>query len=78
MILKNNSEVSIQHGDHQLTLTMSAGTAKLQVSVDGGAFQDVPDSAEAASSVYIASLCTCKVRAVLTGDATMSINRVTP
>lgn len=78
MKLANNVTEDIQHGQYQLTYTMSSGTAKLQVSVDDSAFQDVPLSDKSASTVVQVSLCTSKVKAVLTGDAELSINRITP
>ena len=78
MILTNNESTDIQHGQYQLTYTMSSGTAKLQVSVDDSAFQDVVDSDKSATTAVQVSLCTSKVKAVLTGDAVLSINRVTP
>jgi hypothetical protein len=78
MILLNNVVKDINHGVHQLTYTIGTGTATLEVSVDDAAFQPVVDSDQTASTAILATLCTSKVRAVLTGDAQMSINRVTP
>jgi len=79
MILTNNESTDMIHrGQYQLTYTMSSGTAKLQISVDDSAFQDVPLSDKSASEVVLISLCSSKVKAVLTGDAVLSINRVAP
>jgi hypothetical protein len=78
MILLNNVVQDINHGVHQLTYTIGTGTAVLEQSVDDAAFQPVVDTDKSASVGVIATLCTSKVRAVLTGDAQLSINRVTP
>jgi hypothetical protein len=78
MILLNNVEHDINHGIHQLTYTIGTGTATLEISVDGGAFQPLVDTLKSSTSAVKADLCTCKARAVLTGDAQMSINRITP
>ena len=78
MILLNNVVHEINHGEHQLTYTIGTGTAVLEQSVDDAAFQPVPSSDKSASTIILATTCTSKVRAVLTGDAQLSINRVTP
>ncbi len=66
----------IANGKHQLTWDIGTGTGKLQVSVDGLAFQDVPGSSRSASDSQIITLTDCKVKAVLTGDAQMAIGPV--
>ena len=75
--LKNGIPFQIVHqGDYQLTYTIGTGTAKLQQSVDGKSFQDIPQSDVSISTAVIASLATSIVKAVLTGDAELSINSV--
>ena len=76
MILLNGEEHDLVNGEYQLTYTMSAGTAELQQSVDGGPFAVIPDSAQTASTAKTAKLCTSKIKAVLTGDAALSINKI--
>ena len=73
--LVNNDVFPVQAGEHNLAYVMSAGTAKLTYSVDGGAFIDVPDSAKTATTGITVRLPSCQVLAVLTGDAELSINR---
>ena len=73
--LVNGKAKSRQPGYHTLTYIMSAGTAKLTYSVDGKSFIDVPDSAKTATTGITVKLPACQVIAVLTGDATLSINR---
>ena len=75
MNLVNNESRSQAPGDHNLTYIMTAGTAKLTYSVDNKPFIDVPDSAKTATTGVTVRLPACRVLAVLTGDATLSINR---
>jgi len=76
--LLNNIEHQIMSGDLQLTYTIGTGTAKLRFSVDGKPFQDVPNSDQNITTSEVVSLSTCVVKSVLTGDAQLSINRVSP
>ena len=73
--LVNNESKSMPGGLHILTYIMSAGTAKLTYSVDNKAFIDVPDSAKTVTTGVPVKLPACRVLAVLTGDATLSINK---
>jgi hypothetical protein len=75
-LLDDGVEVSIANGQHQLTWDIGTGTGKLQFSVSGLSFQDVPNSLRSASDGQIVTLTDCKIKAVLTGDAQMSIKAV--
>ena len=73
--LVNSESRSAAPGFHTLTYIMTAGTAKLTYSVDNKPFVDVPDSAQTTTLGKTLRLPACRVLAVLTGDATLSINR---
>ena len=77
MILLNNEEITVSSGEYQYTCNIGVGSAKLQVSVDGRAFMDIPDSSVTSNSVFvIPRICNCKVKAIITGDAEVSLNRI--
>ncbi len=76
MILLDGTQTKAHHGTYQLTYTIGTGTAKLQQSVDGQAFQDVPLSSKTSSDAVIIDLCMSEVKSVLTGDAVLSMCRV--
>tara|TARA_R110000751_G_scaffold73408_1_gene148423 strand:+ start:7779 stop:8021 length:243 start_codon:yes stop_codon:yes gene_type:complete len=62
-------------GDHLVTVRLNGGTAKIQYTVENDiAYADLPDSTYAADADEIKTLCDCRLKAVLTGDATIDIN----
>ena len=62
-------------GVHVLTYVMTAGTASLTYSVNGGKdYVTVPDSAQTTTTGLTVTLPTCQVKAVLTGDAKLYMN----
>ena len=73
--LVNDESRSMPGGLHNLEYQMTAGTAKLTYSVDNKPFIDVPTSSQAATTGITVRLPSCRVLAVLTGDATLSINK---
>ena len=63
-------------GDHVVTVRLNGGTAKIQCQVrEGLVFADLPDSTYAADADEVKTLPFCKLKAVLTGAATIDINQ---
>ena len=75
-ILETATPLAIGSGTYNLKYTMSSGTAKLQYSVDGEAFGDVPDTSKTSSTGITVLLPSCRVQSVLTGDAELRITKV--
>jgi len=72
--LTTATPITVDEGEYILITSMSSGTSKLQISVHGGSFQDITDASWSANGDTRVFLPQCKVQAVLTGDATMSIH----
>ena len=75
----NGTEKSISAGDHLVFVELNGGTAKLQISVDDLAFQDVLNTSGVAAfstdAQEIFTFSQCQLKAVLTGAAKVSINQ---
>lgn len=78
MVTLGNNETweNLGGGRFAAQVTMSAGTADLQMALDGVTFQDISNASWSASGDAILELPRCTVRATLTGDATLNIKRV--
>ena len=55
---------------------IGTGTAKLQMSVNGRAFKDIPDTDKTANYNSNITIPECRIQAILTGDATVVLNNV--
>ena len=55
---------------------IGTGTAKLQMSVKGRTFKDIPDTDKSANYNNNITIPDCKIQAILTGDATVVILNV--
>ena len=74
---ETDNELTVQiKADYSFQVTMTSGSAKLQMSVDGGAFQDITDCSWTANADGIVQLPACVLKAVVTGDATVMVNLV--
>lgn len=81
MKLLTEDPTTIGSGDYNARNDLTSGENKLQYSVDGGAFRDVPDSAVTSSSTaeekdYILTLPNCRVQSVITGDGDVWLDTV--
>jgi hypothetical protein len=63
-------------GAHVVTVRLNGGTAKIQYQVrEGMDFADLPDSTYTTDADEVKTLPFCKLKAVLTGGATIDINQ---
>lgn len=75
--LANNGEAVLREGLYAVITTMSSGTSKLQISIDGGTtFTDITDASWSSTTTANVRLPKCTVKAVLTGDADMNVRPV--
>lgn len=72
--LLHNKSISINRADHLVTVRVNGGTAQLQYRVGGLDMADLPDSSYTVDTDEIKTLCQCRLRAILTGGATVHIN----
>ena len=77
MKLVNGETVTLQSGDYQLTYRIGTGSASLVQSVEGEAYTDIVGSAQTTSTQAILTVGVCMIQAVLTGDATATLTRIT-
>lgn len=63
------------NGTYNVITTIGTGTSKLQIREPGKTFQDVSSSSKSASASYIITI-SGEVQAVLTGDATITANKI--
>ena len=60
--------------EYVFVVTMTSGSAKLQISDDSGVtFQDITDASWTASETGTIKLPACIIKPVVTGDATISL-----
>ncbi len=71
--LINNRSTSVSPGVKNVDMRMSSGDARLQMSVNGSAFTDIANSVKTADSNFNITVPECEIRAVITGDATVSL-----
>lgn len=69
-------ETNFIPGKYQVTVEANGGTAELQQSVDGLAFQSIPDASWSADTVAVIDIAWCTLKPVLTGGAVMSIKKI--
>lgn len=75
--LTNNQYIDAERGDYHVITVIGTGTAKLQISVDDGVtYTDITNASWSATATAIVTVPDGRVRAVLTGDATMDIDPV--
>ncbi len=73
MQLLHNEEKTLR-GDFAVKMDMTTGDASLEMQIDGEGFSTIPDSTQTSTTSFgLTGLGTCKVRAVLTGDAVVFV-----
>ena len=68
--------VEFSTGIKNYDVEIGTGTAKLQISVEGRGFKDIPDTDKSADYNNNITLPSCRIQAILTGDATVAINNI--
>ena len=63
-------------GTYTVTATMTSGTAKIQMTTDDHAAQDIDDASWAVAAIKELRIPKCSLTAVVTGDAQIFINKV--
>ena len=63
-------------GIKNIDMRMSTNDARLQISVDGSAFEDLADSIKTASTNFNLTIPPCKLKALITGDAVVKVLNV--
>ncbi len=76
MAILNGTEQTIQRGIYNIQVVIGGGTADIQYSTDELDFGTIDGANYTASGGDNYNLPRCKVKAVLTGDAQVSINRI--
>lgn len=76
--LTNDNPISIDDGYKNVQMSITSGDVKLQYSTNGLPYVDVPDSTKTASTGFNVSLPTCDIKAIITGVAEVSVNKVGP
>lgn len=74
--LKDKDDVSFVRGNYTVQYYMAAGTAEVQMSVDGKDFKLIPNSDASAETNFKIEIPNCLLKVVVTGDATAVINRL--
>lgn len=72
-ILATADPTRVKSGKYNVKTVMSTGTSKLQIQLKAEAFTDIPDSDKSATTSFNIDLPSCRVQAVLTGDASSTI-----
>jgi len=57
-------------------MRMTSGDARIQMSVDGNAYEDIASSVKTADAGFNITIPECYIQSVITGDAVVSINRI--
>jgi hypothetical protein len=68
--------VEFSTGIKNYDVEIGTGTAKLQISVEGRDFKDIPNTDKTANYNNNITIPVCRIQAILTGDATVAINNV--
>ena len=66
----------VKKGNYFVNYYMTSGTAKLQMTKDGQAAQDITDTSKSAADNFLVELPDCQIQPVLTGDATSFISQI--
>ena len=74
--LVNGAEIRFSAGLKGVDFRMSSGSAKLQISVDGSTFLDIPDTDKTESVNFNITTPKCKLKAILTGDAVARVRKI--
>jgi len=59
-----------------ISMRMTSGDARIQMSVDGNAYEDIASSVKTADAGFNITIPECYIQSVITGDAVVSINRI--
>jgi len=74
--MENNDELPIFTGMQNIVMNMSTGDARIQMSIDNQPFSDIPDTVKTADASFNMSIPASIIRAVITGNAKVFINKV--
>ena len=68
-----NRATYITGGLKGVSIRMTTGDARIKMSVDGNAPEDIPSTIKTGNADFNITLQECEITAVVTGDATVSI-----
>ena len=68
--------LKISAGLKCISMRMTSGDARIQMSVDGNAYEDIASSVKTADADFNITVPECHIQSVITGDAVVTVNRI--
>ena len=72
-LLATGVKTLLHKGMYNIDMEMSAGDARLQISVGGREFKDIDETIYALNANFNLTIPRCAIRSVITGDGTVHI-----